>query len=73
MGKRVGKAVRRNQVKRRLREAARLTPVAAGWDIVLVARAPAATASYADLQGALSQLLRRARIAGEPPGQGQIP
>ena len=69
VGKRLGKAVVRNRVKRRLREAARLTPVVSGWHIILAARPPAAGASYHELKATLEQLLRRARLNGSasPP------
>jgi ribonuclease P protein component len=64
VGKRVGGAVTRNLVKRRLREAMRrrvrlLTP---GWDLVVVARPAAATASAAHLADELDRLLRRAKV-----------
>jgi len=60
--KKLGGAVVRNRVKRRLREAARLTiPALAlqGWDLVLIGRDATATRPFpellADLQGALRQ------------------
>src|SRR5690348_2236868 len=48
VSRRVGGAVVRNRVKRRLREIARnhLSHVASGWDIVITARASAAEAEY---------------------------
>lgn len=51
VSERVGGAVVRNRVKRRLREAVRLTlPEAArGWDFVLNAREGAASASFEEL------------------------
>lgn len=63
VSRRVGGAVVRNRVKRRLREAVHrhLDEVPAGWDVVLVARAPVATASFADIEAAVSRLLARAR------------
>ena len=66
VGKRVGKAVVRNQVKRRLRESARALPVKAGWDIVVVARPPAAAADFAELNGALRSALNRAGLLDRP-------
>ncbi len=64
-GKRLGKAVVRNRVKRLLREAARATPAKTGWDLVLIARSPAATANYHELKDSVADLLRRARILAE--------
>jgi ribonuclease P protein component len=62
VGKKVGKAVVRNKVKRRLREIIRLTPLKSGWDIVLIARVNSATVKYRDLQKAVTGLLNRAQI-----------
>lgn len=48
----LGKAVRRNKVRRRLREIYRLhqQELAPGWDIVVVARVKAAHTGYAALE-----------------------
>jgi ribonuclease P protein component len=62
VGKRVGKAVVRNKVKRRLREAVRALQPVNGWDVVIVARPPAAEADFAGLRGALGSLFRRAGL-----------
>jgi ribonuclease P protein component len=59
---RLGKAVVRNRVKRRLREIARLTQVSSGWDIILIARVPAAEADYKSLEKSVRKLLLRAGI-----------
>ena len=64
-GKRIGKAVVRNRVKRLLREVARAIPAKSGWDLVLIARSPAATANYHELKASVAGLLRRARILAE--------
>lgn len=60
----LGGAVVRNRVRRRLREIAReqLTGIGAGYDLLLIARPEAATATYADLREAAATLLERAGI-----------
>jgi ribonuclease P protein component len=62
--KRIGKAVVRNKVRRRVRELvrARLRGLRTGWDVVIVARPPAATATFGELGEVLDQLLSRARL-----------
>ncbi len=61
-GKRVGKAVVRNQVKRRLREVVREANVAPGWDTILIARKGAGEADFAQLRNAVHNLIRRTKI-----------
>ena len=70
VSKRVGKAVTRNKVKRRLREILRAMPLKEGWDIVFIARPAVATADYAGLKGTVAGLLSRAHLleSGEEPG-----
>jgi ribonuclease P protein component len=70
VSKRVGKAVVRNRVKRRMREAVRLRLplVRPGQDLVFVARAPAAEASFRQIEESVGYLLRKSRAiypAGE--------
>jgi ribonuclease P protein component len=65
--KRVGKAVVRNRVKRRLREGLRLTPIESGWDIVIIARPSACTADYHHLRRSAQDLLRRSRLLRGTP------
>jgi ribonuclease P protein component len=62
--RRIGKAVVRNRVKRRLREAVRqqLADVATGWDCLFVAREPITQAAYGEIATAVTQLLRRANL-----------
>ena len=69
VGKRVGGAVQRNRVKRRVRELlrARLAELTPGWDVVISARPPAAAATFAELGAAIDQLLARARLRTVPP------
>lgn len=60
--KRLGKAVVRNRVRRRLQEAARQLPLRSGWDIVISAKAAAAQADYQRLRQGLIDLLARAGL-----------
>ena len=63
-GRKLGSAVVRNAVRRRLRTVLReLDPLMArGFDVLIVARADAATARQSELAAALRQLLRGAGI-----------
>jgi ribonuclease P protein component len=63
--RRVGKAVVRNRARRRMREVIRLKRplIDEGWDIVFVARACMAQASYAEIARAMEDLLRRAGLS----------
>ena len=58
----VGKAVVRNRLRRRLREAVRSLPLENGWDVVAIARRSAAEATYAELRASLAALLERAGL-----------
>lgn len=64
-GKRLGKAVLRNRIKRRLRESARQIPMRGGWDLVFVARQSVATANYQVLKCAVRELVGKAGLLGE--------
>jgi ribonuclease P protein component len=66
VSKRVGNAVTRNRVRRRLREALRSLPVQEGFDIVISVRPEAARASFQDLKAELTTLLKRARLLDAP-------
>ena len=63
VGRRLGKAVVRNRVKRRLREILRKSPLSPGWDIVLIARRPAAKADYKNLEKSVTDLLIKAGLS----------
>lgn len=58
-GRRLGGAVVRNRLRRRIREILRAAPpgVAQGWDILVVARPGSASASFDELRAALEHLL----------------
>lgn len=65
IGKRVGNAVLRNKIKRRLREISRLADVQEGWDIVFIARSGASSADYQTLNRSAVELFRRAKLLNE--------
>ena len=69
-GKRLGSAVVRNKVRRRLRVILQRlgTDVEPGWDILLVARAAAATATQAELDAALTTLMGGAGLLARTEG-----
>jgi ribonuclease P protein component len=61
-GKRLGGAVIRNRLRRRLRESIRVLPAKPGWDVVVSAKIPAARASFPELNRSVVDLLGRAGI-----------
>lgn len=65
--KRVGNAVIRNRVKRRLREVVRNADTAPGWDAILIARRGAGAADFSRLENSVHNLMRRTKITARPP------
>ena len=63
-GKKLGGAVTRNRLKRKMREAVRQVypNIQSGVDVILIARAPMAEATGAQIATALIEALQRARV-----------
>lgn len=72
VSRRVGNAVIRNRVKRRLRENLRRVQVKAGWDMVFVARPVAGAAGYSQIENSVTSLLSRAGIMVKKDDQAGI-
>lgn len=70
VGRKIGKATRRNRVKRWMRESvrARLPLLVPGWDIILIARASAAQSNFAEVNAAIASVLQRAALLRETSG-----
>ena len=62
VSRRVGGAVVRNRVKRRLREIVRELPIRPGYDIVAVPQTSSASASFHDLRCATESNARRLKL-----------
>lgn len=72
VSRKLGGAVERNRVRRRLREAVRLLyqQIRPGWDLVWVARPPSARADFTAISAAVGQLLGRAGLYLPPEEEG---
>jgi ribonuclease P protein component len=70
VSKQVGKAVVRNRVRRRMREAVRLQlpAIAPGWDVVFIARRSIAQATYEQIAEACQRVLARAELTRSTQG-----
>jgi len=75
VSKKVGNAVVRNRVRRRIREILRaaLPELKQGFDGVIVARSASAAADFAALTHALEELFRRSRLQREPEQSPDTP
>ena len=69
VGRRVGQAVMRNRIKRRMRESVRVRlrgqKIAAGWDVVFIARRPIRDATFHQVDEAIGLVLCRAGLLRE--------
>ena len=78
-GKKLGKAVQRNKVKRRLREAfrERVPYIEQGWDLLWIARPSILEVSFERIQKNVLEALRRGRLLaatdGEPRTRREAP
>jgi ribonuclease P protein component len=66
-GRKLGGAVVRNRVRRRLKEALRVMAPSfrPGWDVLIIARPQLVEADHDAMVGALRRVLRRAGVLGE--------
>jgi ribonuclease P protein component len=64
VSKRLGNAVVRNKIKRRMREATRLRlpQIKPGFDLVVIARAPISVAGYREIEETLLYLLKKSKL-----------
>ncbi|MEK7281211.1 MAG: ribonuclease P protein component [Chloroflexota bacterium] len=65
VGKKLGKAVERNKLRRRLRDWSRQIAIKPGWNLIVVAREEAMQAEFNQLGTALEGLLRQAGLLAE--------
>jgi ribonuclease P protein component len=65
VNKRIGKAVIRNKLRRRLREIMRQAALKAGWDVVIYTRPAAAAAGYKEIKNMILSLLIKAQLLTE--------
>lgn len=70
----LGKAVRRNRTRRRLRELYRLheSELCVGYDLVIVARVKAVSADFADLENALMSAFRKLGLLSGETDRGDL-
>jgi ribonuclease P protein component len=68
--KRIGNAVVRNRLRRRLREVVRALALRQSFDIVFSAKIAAGRSDFGALKEAVIDLLGRASVLGRPAGEG---
>lgn len=72
VSKRVGTAVTRNLVKRRVRGALSEMKVVGGWDVVVTAKPLSSSATFATLAQSIEGSLRRVGVQTGPAGPGNL-
>jgi ribonuclease P protein component len=69
VGRRIGEAVVRNRIKRRMRESVRVRiqqgEIVPGWDVVLIARHPIKSATFHQVDEAIGLVLCQAGLVSE--------
>ncbi len=72
VSRRLGNAVARNRIRRRLREVVRLRHrrILPGWDLVFIARPPIRQAGHEEVAAAVEGLLQRAGLWQPPQENG---
>jgi ribonuclease P protein component len=67
VSKRVGNAVVRNLVKRRIRNAFASMDISGGWDVVVTAKPDSSEVSYAKLDESIQKSIKRAGVVFASP------
>ena len=71
----LGGAVERNKIRRRLKEIYRLNEpeFAVGYDVVIVARQASRQAEFSELKASVLHIFRKLGILGAKPGNERVP